>query len=150
MSVDPSTVDRLTRADGLQGIPRLKRRKTIGSDGAETPRPVGNVLVIAGVVAGHPWRMPTRRSPRPGLQMCRSPVAPLVVKRPGGGESRTPACAELSDRALAEHVDRVRQRRAWFGYPRAAAVETRDGGDEPAGLTSPMTPVRVNAPPVLM
>lgn len=43
MSVARCTVERLMKADGLQGIPRLKSRKTTHSDGAETPRPADRV-----------------------------------------------------------------------------------------------------------
>ncbi|VTS16097.1 Integrase core domain [Gordonia terrae] len=37
------TVERLMKADGLQGIARLKTRKTTRSEGAETPRPADRV-----------------------------------------------------------------------------------------------------------
>ncbi|STS10893.1 Protein of uncharacterised function (DUF3631) [Gordonia bronchialis] len=37
------TVERLMKADGLQGIPRLKTRRTTRSDGAETPQPADRV-----------------------------------------------------------------------------------------------------------
>ena len=37
------TVERLMKADGLQGISRLKGRRTTHSDGAETPRPADRV-----------------------------------------------------------------------------------------------------------
>ncbi|NDK92358.1 IS3 family transposase, partial [Gordonia desulfuricans] len=37
------SVERLMKADGLQGIPRLKTRKTTRSEGAETPQPADRV-----------------------------------------------------------------------------------------------------------
>ena len=37
------TVERLMKSDGLQGIARLKTRKTTRSEGAETPRPADRV-----------------------------------------------------------------------------------------------------------
>ena len=37
------TVERLMKADGLQGITRLKTRKTTHSEGAETPQPADRV-----------------------------------------------------------------------------------------------------------
>ena len=37
------TVERLMKADGLQGIPRLQTRRTTRSDGAETPQPADRV-----------------------------------------------------------------------------------------------------------
>ena len=42
-SVARCTVERLMKADGLQGIARLKTRKTTRSEGAETPRPADRV-----------------------------------------------------------------------------------------------------------
>ena len=43
MAVARCTVERLMKAVGLQGIPRLTGRKTTYSDGAETPRPADRV-----------------------------------------------------------------------------------------------------------
>ena len=43
MSVARCTVERLMKDDGLQGILRLKGRKTTHSDGAETPRAADRV-----------------------------------------------------------------------------------------------------------
>ena len=42
-SVARCTVERLMKVDGLQGIARLKTRKTTRSEGAETPRPADRV-----------------------------------------------------------------------------------------------------------
>lgn len=43
MAVVRCTVERLMKADELQGIPRLKGRRTTHSDGAETPQPTDRV-----------------------------------------------------------------------------------------------------------